>query len=111
MYLQYFERVLRQAAGSTTLRLPYWDERANGQLPGIYRAATYVREGQTVPNPLRIADRRATLNAGTARLATAVTTSTNAMAATDYATFRRRLEQTPHGSVHYAIRPAGVRTA
>ena len=34
MYLVYFERVLRQAAGSNTLRLPYWDERGNGQLPG-----------------------------------------------------------------------------
>ena len=89
MYLQYFERVLRQAAGSTTLRLAYWDERSNGQLPAIHRAATYVSDEQTVPNPLRIADRRNALNAGTARLATAVTTPTNAMAATDYPTFRR----------------------
>ncbi len=108
MYLVYFERVLRQAAGSNTLRLPYWDERGNGQLPAIYRAASYVNsEGQTAPNPLRIADRRPTLNDGSARLSTVVTSAANAMTATTFRTFRQRLEQTPHGSVHCAIVTGG----
>jgi hypothetical protein len=104
MYLWYFERVLQEAAGDTSLRLPYWDYETNGQLPQAYRDATYVNEsGQTVPNPLRIEERQPGLNNGTAALSSGVTSTAAAMATASYDPFNRAIERTPHGSVHCAI--------
>jgi Common central domain of tyrosinase len=55
MYLWYFERVLQQAAGDMSLRLPYWDYASDPTLLTAYRDTTYVNEsGTTVPNPLRV---------------------------------------------------------
>jgi len=108
MYLYYFERVLQQAAGDPNLRLPYWDYAGHPQLPAIFREATYVNEtGQTVPNPLRVEARRSELNTGTAGIATSVSDSSAAMGATDYVTFRGRLERTPHGALHCAVAAGG----
>lgn len=108
MYIYYFEKVLQQSANDPTLTLPYWDEAADPKLPAAFRDATYVDEnGKTQPNPLRVAARRPAMNAGTAKLAAATTSTTNAMAATNYATFSTRLEATPHGAVHCAIADGG----
>lgn len=104
MFLYYFERVLRQAANDPNLTLPYWDYSTTPRLPAALRDATYLNEnGRRVPNPLRIESRRAALNAGTAQLASSVTSSTNAMRATTRSQFETRIEATPHGAVHCAI--------
>jgi len=104
MYLWYFERVLQEAAGDTSLRLPYWDYETDGTLPAAYRDATYANEsGQTVPNPLRVEARQPGLNNGSGALSSRVTSTRTAMRATSYNDFSPALEQTPHGNVHCAI--------
>jgi hypothetical protein len=103
MFTYYFERVLQQAAGDPNLRLPYWNYQ--GPLPAIYRARTYVNaNGRTVPNPLFVEARR--LNTG-GTLAASVVSVANAMRATDYTTFRSRIETAPHGTIHCAMTPNG----
>lgn len=104
MYVYFFERVLRQAAGDPALRLPYWDYATQPFLPAAYRDATYVNDaGATVPNPLRVTARDPGINAGTAALNPAIRTATAALAATTFAGFQTPLEGTPHGNVHVAI--------
>ncbi len=104
MVLYYFERVLQQAAGDNSLRLPYWDYATDPELPAAFRDPTYVDDtGVTVPNPLFVPARRTGLNGGTAGIASTVSTASGAMGATSYGTFRTRLERTPHGAVHCAI--------
>jgi hypothetical protein len=108
MYLWYFERVLQEAAGDKSLRLPYWDYETNAVLPVAYREATYVNEhGQTIPNPLRVNARQPGLNNGTASLSPGVTSTTGAMSATSFNRFSGDLENTPHGAVHCAIVTGG----
>lgn len=102
MYLYYFEKVLQAASGDPKLRLPYWDYETNGHLPKAYRDKTYVLNGQTVPNPLYVANRQAQLNAGTAALTPAVVSTAGAMPKTSYSPFNDALQDTPHGSVHCA---------
>jgi hypothetical protein len=103
MYLYYFEQVLQAAAGDPTLRLPFWDYETNGQIPQAYRDQTYVNSnGQTVANPLFIAQRQSSLNAGTASLDPAVVSTSNAMSKTTYSPFNGAIEGTPHGAVHCA---------
>ena len=104
MYLWFFERVLQDAAGDPSLRLPYWDYETNAALPAAYRDTTYVDEnGRTVPNPLRVNARQSGLNNGSASLASSVTSTAGAMAATTFEPFSSTLEDTPHGAVHCAM--------
>jgi Common central domain of tyrosinase len=104
MYLFYFERVPQEAAGDSSLRIPYWDYETNATLPAAYRETTYVDEnGHNVPNPLRVEARQPGLNNGTASLSASVTSTRSAMRQTTYARFNPSLEQTPHGAVHCAI--------
>jgi hypothetical protein len=110
MYLYYFEKVLQAAAGDPKLRLPYWDYETDGHIPAAYRSPTYVLNGATVPNPLFIANRKSTLNAGTATLTAAVVSTAGAMPATSYAPFNSAIEQTPHGAVHCATGVGGCPT-
>ncbi|MDB5693685.1 MAG: tyrosinase family protein [Alphaproteobacteria bacterium] len=110
MYLYYFEKVLQTAAGNPSLRLPYWDYETDGHIPAAYRSPTYVLNGATVPNPLYIANRKSTLNAGTATLTAAVVSTAGAMPATSYSPFNSAIEQTPHGSVHCATGVGGCPT-
>jgi tyrosinase-like protein/polyphenol oxidase-like protein len=108
MYLWYFERVLQEAAGDPSLRLPYWDYETEAHLPAAYRDASYVDEqGQTVPNPLRVSARRPSLNNGTGALSSFVTSTATAMTDTTFSPFNSDLEQTPHGAVHCAITTGG----
>ncbi|MFO1141275.1 MAG: tyrosinase family protein [Amaricoccus sp.] len=108
MYIWFFERVMQQASGDPNFRLPYWDYSSNGRLPQAFRDQTYVNQnGQTVPNPLYVAARKPNLNNGTQALQSAATSSTNAMAANNEATFRTRMESTPHGSVHCGLSAGG----
>jgi tyrosinase-like protein len=60
MYLYYFERILRQASSDPTLTLPYWDysQDDNRQLPFPFR------QPATASNPLFVAERRPSINAG-----------------------------------------------
>jgi Common central domain of tyrosinase/Polyphenol oxidase middle domain len=97
MYLYYFEQVLQQAAGDTSLRLPFFDYETNGQLPLSYR------EGTMASNPLRVDNRLTALNNGSGSLSSSVTSTAVAMGTSSYSPFNQALEQTPHGSVHCAI--------
>jgi len=108
MALFYFERVLQEAAGMPALRLPYWDVNAQPTLPPLFRARTYVNEfGQTVPNPLYVADRAPAINSGSAGISATARSASNALLATTYGTFRSRIENTPHGSVHCTLAAGG----
>jgi hypothetical protein len=111
MYLYYFEKVLQAAAGDPNLRLPYWDYETDGHIPAAYRSPTYVNaNNQTVPNPLYIPNRQASLNNGSAALSPAVVSTAGAMPATSYSPFNSAIEQTPHGSVHCATGVASCPT-
>lgn len=101
MYLYYFEQVLQAAADDTSLRLPYFDYGADGQLPLPYR------EGTPATNSLRIDQRRSGLNAGTATISALTGSASNAMMATTYSVFNDRLESGPHGPVHCSIGVSG----
>jgi hypothetical protein len=104
MYLWYFERVLQQAAGDMSLRLPFWDYATDPTLPAAYRDATYVNEGgTTVPNPLRVEARQPSLNAGSSSLSASARTASGAMTSTSYVPFNNAIQSTPHGSVHCAM--------
>jgi hypothetical protein len=104
MYLWYFERVLQQAAGDSTLRLPYWDYATDPTLPAAYRDTTYVNEGgATVPNPLRVEARQPGLNAGSSSLSAGARSAAGAMPSTSYGPFNNAIQSTPHGSVHCAL--------
>jgi len=108
MFIYYFEQVLRQAANDSALTLPYWDWATDARLPQALRAQTYVNEdGETMPNPLYVPERRTTLNSGSAALATTTTSTHNAMLKTTYTKFSSALESTPHGSVHCAVTQGG----
>jgi Common central domain of tyrosinase/Polyphenol oxidase middle domain len=108
MYLWYFERVLQDAAGDSSLRLPYWDYETDGRVPPAYRDANYVNDqGQTLPNPLRVNARQPSLNAGTSPLDANVTSTSTAMADPDFLSFSNDLENTPHGAVHCATVTGG----
>jgi hypothetical protein len=108
MYLWYFERVLQEAAGDPSLRLPFWDYATDPNLPAAYRDPTYVNElGVTVPNPLRVDARQPGLNAGSAGLAAGVRSAAGAMPATTFGSFRAALENIPHGAVHCALVTGG----
>jgi hypothetical protein len=68
MYLYYFERILRAASGDPYLTLPYW----NYSLPSERTIPLPYLQPADASNPLYVADRDATMNAGGSMPASAV---------------------------------------
>ncbi|WP_035055906.1 tyrosinase family protein [Andreprevotia chitinilytica] len=116
-YLFRFERVLQEAAGDPSLRLPYWDytDPAQVAMPSAFIAPTYVDEaGKTVPNPLFEARRAPDWQKGTGTLdpkrtnINAALLNPNFLSTTDQSGatvpgFQSIIERSPHGSVHCAV--------
>lgn len=99
-----FEQVLREASGEPGLMVPYWNSLENPMLPPAWTARTYRNAaGARVPNPLFVANRAPAVNDRTAGIASVIANASNAMAATDFTTFSRRLETSAHGGVHCAL--------
>ena len=71
MYLYYFERILRAASGDPYLTLPYW----NYTLPSERAIPLPYRQPADGTNPLYVANRDATMNAGGSAPASAVSYS------------------------------------
>lgn len=97
MYLYYFERVLRAAAGDMTLRLPYWDYTEPTQVD--FPAAFGQPQFQGQPNSLFDARRRSQ----SVRLSALRTDIDGLLRQTSFFTFEGNLEQQPHGYVHCTI--------
>jgi hypothetical protein len=98
MYLYYYERVLRWAAGDDTLRLPYWDytDTAQVTLPGAFQDTTAS---------LYDAKRDPDMNTGASTL-NPVDTNVNALLKlSDYLTYEGRVEGGIHGYVHCTVGP------
>lgn len=106
LFLYRFERVLQDAAGDRSLRLPYWDYSDTGQLamPAEFRQPTYVNaQGQTVDNPLYDKRRLPGWENNTRQLPSQDTNIDLALrtpvllGATGYQT---KIERGPHANVH-----------
>jgi tyrosinase len=123
LYLYYFERIVRaavvEAGGPSTWALPYWNYDDGGDAAKLPRA---FRQPSTATNPLYVAERRATYNAGVALLdkftsskgALATTAFTAAHGATSFgggqaddmlwmASEPGALEMAPHDVIHARI--------
>lgn len=95
LFLYRFERILRQASGSPSFNLPYWDWTSNRQLPAPFRDSS-------AGNPLFTPNRNAAVNAGALLPASAVTYA-GAFSLVPFANFSSSLEGTPHGVVHTSV--------
>jgi hypothetical protein len=107
LYLYYFERVLRAAAGDNTLRLPYWDYTnvSNLAMPVEFTTPTYKNaQGQTVSNPLYDARRAPGWNIPTTvALPQGDTNINNALTIVPFSGssgFQSAIEGGVHGNVH-----------
>jgi Common central domain of tyrosinase len=119
MYLYHFERILRAASGEPSLTLPYWDYGASARraLPESFR------QPANATNPLFVAARNASINAGQPLPASA-TGSSQALATRNFASATGsgesfggqtlaapshftgppgRLELQPHNVIHVAV--------
>jgi hypothetical protein len=118
LFLYYFERVLQDAAGDPSLRLPYWDYTNPSQLamPAEFRQPTYTNAaGQTVDNPLyekrRAAewetDPKKQLKANDTDIDLALDNTnflvTNDAAGDETPGYQSSIEGSPHGYVHCAV--------
>lgn len=110
LYLYYFERVLQEAAGDPTLRLPYWDytDPAQLRMPVEFTTPAYVNvQRQTVSNPLYEVRRDDGWNEpGTNALNSADTNidqTLDAPVLLTQAGYQARIEGRPHGYAHCAV--------
>ncbi|HYC58516.1 MAG TPA: tyrosinase family protein [Thermoanaerobaculia bacterium] len=117
LFLYYFERVLQDAAGDPSLRLPYWDYTDPAQLamPAEFRQPTYVNAaGQTFDNPLYEKRREPGWEPGTTTLDEGDTDidlaldnpnflTTNDAAGDEVPGYQSTIESSPHGYVHCAV--------
>jgi len=102
LYLFYFERVLRAAAGDDTLRLPYWDYTDPKQVAMLaeFTQPTYTdAQGTVLPNPLHDARRAAQQFS----LDPQTTNVNDWLAQGDYANFWPGIERNVHGYVHCTV--------
>ena len=104
MYLYYFERVLRAAAGDPNLTLPYWDYTNEGQLAGPVLFFVPELQGAAGPiaNPLFEPRRTPGLGAFTGVLPE-ITNPDPVLQQPDFEEFQVQLEMGIHGSIHCAI--------
>jgi tyrosinase len=103
MYVYYFERIVRAASGNPDFALPYWNYGRSGQrsLPPPFRTPNAGGSA----NPLFDGTRNGSVNGGAALPGSAVTAA-NALSQVNFlgsTAFQRRLESTPHGTVHTSI--------
>jgi tyrosinase-like protein/polyphenol oxidase-like protein len=99
MFLYYFEKIVRAAAGDPAFALPYWGYTPSGQrdLPLPFRAPA------APANALYVATRSAAVNGGASLFASAVDAG-GALAELGFDSFFSPiLEGTPHGAVHVAV--------
>jgi hypothetical protein len=120
-YLYYFERILRDAAGDSTLALPYWDytKPENRSFPGIF-ADEFVDRAKQIPNPLYHSNRDLAFVVGTLGISDAVGRAATTVdsdiffsdiGVTGFAgdildadeTQVGLLEQRPHNDIHLAV--------
>jgi len=126
MELYYFERILRKASGDPNLTLPYWNY-SDPADPNARALPLPLRQPQTASNPLYVAQRDSTMNAGGLLPPSAVSLS----ALTDYTNFTPKpgsnlsfggvivtgpvhnsrthsaLESTPHDVIHGVVGGVG----
>jgi len=95
LFLYYFERILRQASGSSSLMLPFWNWTAARAMPTPFTDST-------PGNPLFTTQRGPGINGGSLLPTSAVAIATP-MADVPFNDFSSDLEATPHGAVHVAI--------
>jgi hypothetical protein len=98
LYLYYFERVLRDAAGDQTLRLPYWDYTDPQQVDFPAAFGTPTDSGGQ-PNPLH--DTRRTSQ--DVQLDATDTNIDDALTLPDFNDFQSEIEGGIHGLVHCAM--------
>lgn len=98
LFLYYFERVLRDAAGDQTLRLPYWDY-TNPQQVDFPAAFGTPTDSGGQPNPLH--DTRRTSQ--DVQLDPTDTDIDNTLALQDFDDFQSEVEGGIHGLVHCAV--------
>jgi hypothetical protein len=98
LFLYYFERVLREAAGDQTLRLPYWDY-TNPQQVDFPTAFGTPNDSNGQPNPLFDARR----TAQNVQLDPVDTDIDDALTLPDFNDFQSEIEGGIHGLVHCAM--------
>ena len=99
MFLYYFEKIVRAAAGDPAFALPYW-----GYTPGSQRdLPAAFRTPANSTNALYVSPRNASINAG-ASLFPSVVDAGAALAELGFDSFFSPiLEGTPHGAVHVSV--------
>lgn len=98
MYLYYYERVLRWAAGDDTLRLPYWDytDPAQLALPADFRnTSASIYDAKRDPD----------MNTGASTLNSDSTDIDDLLPITDYFDYESQIEEGVHGYVHCTVGP------
>lgn len=98
MYLYYYERVLRWAAGDDTLRLPYWDYTDPNQvaLPADFQTTTATLYDQR---------RDPDINTGASTLDPSSTNINDLLPDPDYFDYESSIEEGVHGYVHCTVGP------
>jgi len=98
MYLYYFERVLRWAAGDDSLRLPYWDytDPTQETLPTAFRDVNSV---------LYDSRRNPDINSGASALSPMRTNVNRLLGQPDYFAYESGIEEGIHGYVHCTVGP------
>ncbi|HSK70466.1 MAG TPA: tyrosinase family protein [Pyrinomonadaceae bacterium] len=103
MYLCFFERILRKAAGMPGLGLPYWNY-SDAADPNARFLPAAFRTPADSSNSLYTPNRNASFNAGTGQLsASAVSLASALPGPTGFYPFSSTVNGTPHGAVHVSI--------
>ncbi|MGQ0501547.1 MAG: tyrosinase family protein [Panacagrimonas sp.] len=104
-YVWSMERLMQDAVGDPSFRLPYWDWYGSPSLPEIFRGKL-LSDGKT-ENSLYREDRNPGVNKGNAIWIPRVTAGFRTPGNGDFTRFQDQLNGGEHGSIHVAI---GTRT-